>query len=117
MASTGSQGQRFVELDALRGVAACTVVLHHLAQAYSFESPWYLRPLVAGHEAVILFFTLSGFVLSLPFWNRGSNGPYGQYLIRRFFRIYVRCTLAECTACLYRSTLLNGPHIVAGGSG
>jgi peptidoglycan/LPS O-acetylase OafA/YrhL len=48
-----------------------------------------VTPLIAGHQAVMLFFVLSGFVLSLAFWNKGSNGPYGRYLVRRFFRIYV----------------------------
>jgi peptidoglycan/LPS O-acetylase OafA/YrhL len=91
-------GSRYTELDSLRGLAACTVVLHHLAQAYSFEAPWYLRPLVAGHEAVILFFTLSGFVLSLPFWRRSGNGPYAQYFVRRFFRIYVPFAVAIAVA-------------------
>jgi peptidoglycan/LPS O-acetylase OafA/YrhL len=59
---------RFDELDSLRGLAACTVVLTHFwdgmdANIYlaTFHSP--LRILVAGHNAVTLFFVLSGFVL------------------------------------------------------
>ena len=80
---------RYVELDALRGIAAMTVVLHHFAKMYDYVPNWRMSWLFAGHEAVILFFTLSGFVLSLPFWNKGENGPYIPYVIRRFFRIYV----------------------------
>lgn len=42
----------------------------------------------AGHEAVILFFILSGFVLSLPYYNK-KNSKYKDYLIKRIFRIYL----------------------------
>jgi peptidoglycan/LPS O-acetylase OafA/YrhL len=47
-----------------------------------------LRVFFAGFEAVILFFALSGFVLSLPFW-KDPRTPYGPFLVRRVFRIYV----------------------------
>jgi peptidoglycan/LPS O-acetylase OafA/YrhL len=42
----------------------------------------------AGHEAVLLFFVLSGFVLSLPFLNNRTS-TYSNYLIKRFCRIYI----------------------------
>ena len=47
-----------------------------------------LRILFAGREAVILFFVLSGFVLSLPLWEE-RRFQYTPFLIKRFFRIYV----------------------------
>jgi peptidoglycan/LPS O-acetylase OafA/YrhL len=50
----------------------------------------YRVPLVfitAGHSAVILFFILSGFVLSIPA-VRGKAQTYPVFLIRRIFRIY-----------------------------
>ncbi|RXH54552.1 acyltransferase 3 [Granulicella sibirica] len=78
-----------MELDSLRGAAAVIVVINHLGLAFSYRIPRILAPFFAGHAAVVLFFVLSGFVLSLPFWNKGENGSYGPYLIRRFFRIYV----------------------------
>jgi peptidoglycan/LPS O-acetylase OafA/YrhL len=98
LASRSTSG-RYIELDALRGLAALIVLMNHLALAFSYEKPHpLLRPFLSGHEAVVLFFVLSGFVLSLPFWNKGSIGPYLPYLVRRFFRIYVpfaaACTLA-----------------------
>jgi peptidoglycan/LPS O-acetylase OafA/YrhL len=46
---------------------------------------WY--PLVAGHESVILFFLLSGFVLSIPYL-RGTGQSYPIFLLRRILRIY-----------------------------
>ncbi|MEH7247503.1 acyltransferase family protein, partial [Neobacillus niacini] len=73
---------RLEELDSLRGIASLTVVIHHtlltlpiFLAAHQHEqinstivkiftnSP--LHIIWGGHEAVILFFVLSGFVLSL----------------------------------------------------
>ena len=65
---------RYVELDSLRGLAALIVVLHHVLYLWETDT----QPASAacrffldlinpfGFEAVILFFVLSGFVLSLP---------------------------------------------------
>ncbi|MGO8787563.1 MAG: acyltransferase family protein [Terriglobia bacterium] len=85
--------QRFHELDSLRGAAACTVVLCHFwaglgASAYLaiWHSP--LRFLVAGHDAVILFFILSGFVLALPY-KRDGKVAYGKFIVKRICRIYL----------------------------
>ena len=85
--------RRFYELDSLRGLAALTVVFHHFSRLCSPQithiidrSP--LRLLVAGHQAVILFFLLSGFVLTLPYKKRGSLN-YGPFLLKRVCRIYL----------------------------
>jgi peptidoglycan/LPS O-acetylase OafA/YrhL len=87
---------RYVELDSLRGLAALTVLLCHFhflwvddthpasAIYQSFVAATY--PL--GAEAVILFFVLSGFVLSLPAIN-GKPQTYPTFITRRIFRIYV----------------------------
>ncbi len=98
------QNERFTVLDSLRGLAALAVVFWHLAltlldapagspyrlgaelTGYWRLSPLY--PLMAGREAVIIFFILSGFVLSLP-WVRGGRVPYGPYFIKRVCRIYL----------------------------
>jgi peptidoglycan/LPS O-acetylase OafA/YrhL len=84
-----TSGVRFLELDGLRGLAAFTVVWHHFWLMYGLHERWWLLPLISGKQAVNLFFLLSGFVLSLPFWKPGYRLRYGSYLIRRFFRIYV----------------------------
>jgi peptidoglycan/LPS O-acetylase OafA/YrhL len=61
-------------------------------------SPIYLI-VGAGHEAVIFFFILSGFVLSLPFYS-GKKTSYITYLIRRVFRIYLPFAVAMLGALL-----------------
>ena len=84
---------RFRELDSLRGLAACTVVLGHFASGVGaavalriWHSP--LRFLVAGHDAVILFFILSGFVLFLPY-ERREGLSYFKFVVKRICRIYI----------------------------
>jgi peptidoglycan/LPS O-acetylase OafA/YrhL len=88
-----ARGERFPELDSLRGLAAVVVVLHHFKLmfyrgALTTGLPSLIAyPFTAGHEAVTLFFVLSGFVLSLPYLRRKER-PYFVFLIRRVLRIY-----------------------------
>ena len=105
--------RRYVELDSLRGLAALIVVLHHLLLSWDIETEPtsaifrvfldLVNPL--GPEAVILFFVLSGFVLSLPAVN-GKPQSYFTFITRRVFRIYVPCLAALAISvmtsfCLY----------------
>ncbi|PFZ65248.1 acyltransferase family protein [Bacillus wiedmannii] len=90
------QGEHFMskrikELDSIRGLAALTVVFGHfclmlpsLPNSIKF-SP--LRFLWAGGEAVIVFYVLSDFVLSMALYHSKTN--YWGYLIKRFVRIYI----------------------------
>lgn len=79
---------RYAQLDALRGVAAITVVLSHFTLLTPLlglrHTP--LRLFCGGHEAVILFFALSGFVLTLQI-SRARNPGYGEFVARRICRI------------------------------
>ena len=85
--------RRLRELDSLRGLAAITVVFHHFSRICSPQiihvldrTP--LRLLVAGHQAVILFFLLSGFVLTLPY-KKDDCLNYDHFLLKRMCRIYL----------------------------
>jgi len=108
--------KRLENMDALRGLAAFSVLLWHwlvcslppyvpgfevtvLREALSDPAritrlgPAKLlsySPLriFGGGEAVVLFFVLSGYVLSLPLWAPRTFG-YGSYVVRRIFRIWV----------------------------
>ncbi|WP_409295922.1 acyltransferase family protein [Peribacillus sp. SCS-26] len=101
---------RLEELDSLRGLAAITVMLNHFIMVLpilsdsnnTFVTLIKNTPLHffwAGHEAVILFFILSGFVLSLPFL-RNTNTSYTRYLFKRFCRIYIPYVVAITFAIL-----------------
>jgi peptidoglycan/LPS O-acetylase OafA/YrhL len=96
---------RLSSLDGLRGVAALTLLIHHvsllvpgMASFYIGTTPavpgsvsWWLnhsplKLLTAGPEAVIVFFVLSGFVLTLPLLN-GRPFDWMAYYPRRIVRI------------------------------
>lgn len=102
---------RLRELDSLRGLAALTVILQHFKMLWIEEwmlgsSPhqkrvadFFFLPVTAGHEAVILFFVLSGFVLSIPAVDLRAQ-TYSVFVIRRVFRIYVPYLAALVLAVL-----------------
>jgi peptidoglycan/LPS O-acetylase OafA/YrhL len=79
--------RRIGSLDALRGVAALAVVIGHALPMGLPQVP----PVVAvalGRVSVIAFFVLSGFVLSLPYFD-GRPLPYPAFVVRRLCRIYL----------------------------
>ena len=100
--------RRWGSLDALRGIAALLVLTFHCAQVSTgfaatgtplrlatWLTPWAwlkftpLRLLVSsGPAAVVLFFALSGFVLSLPFLRSPRQPSYAAFAIKRICRIY-----------------------------
>ena len=60
---------------------------------------YFLYPFCSGHEAVILFFILSGFVLSIPAIALRAQ-TYPVFVIRRLFRIYMPYLAALILAIL-----------------
>ncbi len=80
---------KYPALDSLRGIAAVMVIFQHLWEM-SYLSDDRLRPwwfFCAGHEAVILFFVLSGFVLSHQL-RLFRFEHYHQFVFKRVMRIY-----------------------------
>lgn len=103
-ATEGRSTQRITSLDGLRGLAALAVVLHHAfltspafwAARQGEDAPYYATALTyspvhllwGGHEAVLIFFVLSGLVLTLPF-TRASGAPWRRYYVARAIRLYL----------------------------
>ena len=92
---TPSSGNRFEELDGLRGIAALTVFFSHVYLMQKIDiipsevNSSVLRSLWDGDAAVFLFFILSGFVLALPYLTTSKRSiEYIPYIVRRIFRIY-----------------------------
>lgn len=119
--------KRFEELDSLRGLAALTVLCAHFMilrpyffHPYGVPATFLEKVLVftpahifwAGREAVIFFFVLSGFVLSLQFY-RSQCSQYGTYLIKRVFRIYP-AYWATVFLALFLSELCERPMLFQG---
>lgn len=74
------------QLDALRGAAATYVVIYH---AHFFMNTRLAPLFCLGPESVILFFLLSGFVISYSSDQRLLQpGGLKSYLMHRFRRIY-----------------------------
>jgi peptidoglycan/LPS O-acetylase OafA/YrhL len=92
-------GGRFAALDSLRGVAALMVLGFHCWKIGLFAEPtgwtvhiWRWTPLnwlVTGRPWVILFFVLSGFVLSVALERAGEGQGYSSFVLRRMCRIYL----------------------------
>jgi peptidoglycan/LPS O-acetylase OafA/YrhL len=92
---------RIKSLDSIRGIAAAVVLLHHcwkLEENDHVSLTQSLHSIIgtlayfvtkvqeSGRAAVLIFFVLSGFVLARSL--AGKAVPYGQYVVRRFARIY-----------------------------
>ena len=84
--------QRIHSLDGLRGVACLAVLVLHIAMMLELWGPDGAYPLIPGTPAVIVFFVLSGVVLSIvPLARLRSGGTYDWlgYFPRRVVRLGV----------------------------
>ncbi len=87
----------FTEIVGLRIYLAAWVAIGHALQLAGFlkaTNPL-LRILLSGHDAVILFMIVSGFVITNLLVAKQE--PYLPYITRRFFRLFPAYVLA-CVA-------------------
>lgn len=102
--SSSNNDQKFIFLEALRGVVALYVFFHH---AKLVENSGFGRLMYFGQEAVIIFFILSGFVISYSSGRRLVG--VGEYLFLRVRRIYPIFLVALILAYLSASVRSGGP--------
>jgi len=74
---------RFLQLDALRGLAAFAVMIFHYTLPYHADSP--LNILSYGQYGVQLFFVISGFVI---FMTLNKAKSLNDFVVSRFSRLY-----------------------------
>jgi peptidoglycan/LPS O-acetylase OafA/YrhL len=99
MSFDGRAKERLIYLDAIRGIAALTVLVHHYCTAYGYP---YAHTILTrtpaniwrdGPAAVSMFFVLSGLVLSLTFFGEPAKKIYDlrlfDWTIARVARIWL----------------------------
>lgn len=114
-----SSGSFIPEIDGLRFIAIVSVVLFHLSnfltlkivnQADTLDYPFLKHLLSHGHLGVPLFFSISGFILGIPFakFHLKNENPINlkKYFLRRLTRL-------EPPYILIMTTLLFGAVYVA----
>lgn len=139
--SAQPRSQRLVELDGVRGLAAVIVLIHHslltvpalgevgarpgvipTSTAARLLTTTPLHLLWMGHEAVLIFFVLSGVALVYPIARRDARGDsfdWVDYFPRRVVRLWVPAVAATVWATItmhviHRSTDPSlGPWTVA----
>lgn len=102
--------KRLHELDAVRGVASLIVVFEHFSDLFyrrngvrlsdpvSILKATPLGVLVQGPAAVVTFFVLSGFVLSLPFQASARPLSWSGFVLKRICRLYLPFLFGFCLA-------------------
>lgn len=85
-----SEHSRVSALDSVRGIAALVVVLHHTVLMASAPSP------VPGRASVMVFFVLSGYVLTLSLAR--ADQTYTAFALRRVIRIFAPYAVAILVA-------------------
>lgn len=100
---------RLKSLDSLRGIAALIVVLHHCIQyTPALEKSSLLHRLAPGGGAVLIFFVLSGLVLSMTYVYRDGD-RFLPFLTKRFFRIWPTFAVAILLSAALRWWIGDGP--------
>lgn len=114
------KNRRYLELDSLRGLAALTVFFSHAVNMLVISGDFFnainnsvLHIFWDGSAAVILFFVLSGFVLTLPYVGKDEREPqYFTFIIKRIFRIYPAYFFALLFSIIIKTFLYNRAGIM-----
>lgn len=82
-------GERFLPLDALRGIAIALVVFHHVGFHFPSAPRGWLGDFLGGigWAGVDLFFAISGYLITTILLRSSGKGSLRQFYIKRFFRI------------------------------
>ncbi|WP_425547697.1 acyltransferase family protein, partial [Aminobacter niigataensis] len=116
-----SHSNKLVALESLRGIAACVVVITHCTLAFYpqfvaslyngmtpsafqvYAGPWLI--LFNGAAAVLIFFVLSGFVLSRRYFLTGDASVLLASAIKRWPRLMGLVLVSTITSVTLLITL------------
>lgn len=97
--------EKFIGIEAIRGLAALAVVLTHLAgsiRSNSINVPDYIALLQLGRRGVDVFFVLSGFIILFVHYDDiGRPTQLSRYLVSRFSRIVPTYWIALAVFCYF----------------
>jgi peptidoglycan/LPS O-acetylase OafA/YrhL len=96
------------ELQSLRGIAAVVVLFHHGAFLFATSGNFRFatEALFNAHAAVMIFFVLSGYVLTLSLIGSHFGAlAIGRFYLRRAFRIYPAVIAVSLISAVYLLTL------------
>lgn len=122
VAGNDRSGSRIPQLDAMRGLAALIVCLHHAVLLIPWTDSSLLSRLfrrvvltvLDGATMVDFFFVLSGFVLALPYFGpNGRRFDMCDFLVRRAARIYPAFWVAMLFALVLRLVSGDAFHLWA----
>ncbi|UOH75084.1 acyltransferase [Acinetobacter schindleri] len=96
--------QHITSLQSFRGIAALIVLIHHCMFYFNYDSQiksW-TEFFFNAHAAVVAFYVLSGYVLTLSLMKKEISFPsITEFYIRRGFRIYPAFWVAAMISLLY----------------
>ena len=121
-----SSSKRYLWFDLIRGLSALLVCADHLKNAIIVDfgqvhSPGILHKIFYfcagfGHQAVMVFFVLSGFFVGGSVLSKESSFKFSNYLEARITRLWIVLVPALLlTACVDTFTGLVNPEALVGG--
>ncbi len=135
MEETGEPRAKLLYLESLRGIAAFVVILSHFTEAFfpaaihaasgpyknSLEPIIYGTPLavlLSGNFSVCLFFVMSGFVLTRPYFLTHRHDLLVSSAVRRYFRLLppVAVSILVAYALLHFGLFTNQTQVARTGS-
>lgn len=99
---------RFLELDALRGIASLTVLFFHFTRFSSGTSPFNYN---IGSTGVDFFFMLSGFVILMTLDKKPSVGQFFWGRITRIVPTYWACATVTLVAIFIHGNVDTGKTV------
>jgi peptidoglycan/LPS O-acetylase OafA/YrhL len=104
MSTQSTSSTHFGSIDFLRGLAAVSVCIFHLANGYLHKGNPIYDIFKEGHLGVEVFFVITGFLVPLSLARKNyllSINAFGQYMLDRFLRLHP-AYIAAVLICIFQ---------------